>query len=162
MEVLEASAMLIRLNGYRSAKNAGTMITTANQLRYWLATNSKKYQEEMKEEKPFPSDEDKALAKRSYEMAMSWEGNSLKNDFNYNLQALCKRGKLVDRDLGMMAYLPEMLANTIAKQIEEAKKNKAAQEAAAKSSYVGNLKERITVEVDLVKCFWLGDRKSVV
>jgi hypothetical protein len=156
MEVLEASAMLIRLNGYRSAKNAGTMITTANQLRYWLATNSKKYKEEMKEEKPFPSDEDKALAKRSYEMAMSWEGNSLKNDFNYNLQALCKRGKLVDRDLGMMAYLPEMLANTIAKQIEEAKKNKAAQEAAAKSSYVGNLKERITVEVDLVKCFWLG------
>jgi hypothetical protein len=156
MEVLEASAMLIRLHGYRSAKNAGTRATTSGQLRFWMDATPKKYQEEMKEEKPYPSEEDKEVAKRSYEMVMGWEGSDLKSDFNYNLNALCKRGKLVDRDLGMMAYVPEMLMKTIAKQMEDAKKRKQEQEAAAKSNYIGNLKERITVEVDLVKSFWLG------
>lgn len=157
LEVLEAAAMIIRLNGYRSAKacmNGGA--TTSNKVSYWFGTDEKKYKEETKEDKPKVEDQDKKVAQEAYQMALGWEGKDLGSEFNVNLHILCKRGTAVGRDLGMLCYLPEMLMKTIAKQIEDAARNKAQKELAQKSQYVGNLKERLTLELDLVRMIWLG------
>lgn len=155
--VLEAAAMLIRMHGYRSAKAVGA--PTSGQLRYWLNTQPYKYRKEMNEEKPEPTAEDKETAQKAFDLVMSWEGADLRSNFNVNLQILCKRGRVTDRDLGMACYMPEMLMKTLAKQIEEARKRKEREAIAKISQYVGSLKERITLEADLTRCIYLGSNQ---
>ena len=151
LEYLSKTVEITRIFGFRptSAREDSTASMVWACQRIWdIGPNPKsetecKIAERLRSEKYNPDGEEAITAAQNIiEWAKGFSGNS--SDYLYNLSVLCSSRFVERRDLGILASAP----NTYNRDIERQAKRKKAAESRAASQYVGEVGEKLEIDVD--------------
>lgn len=168
-KALKYVAETIRAFGYVRAQDTGVS-TMRRAFRYYALDQGWRGMFNGKEEKRYRAEmesvsfnPDSPEIARQVVDALKWvEGQEDKNNYLHNLKTVCSLSYVTGKHFGLLASLFPAYNKDLEYQAEKAEQQrKAAKELEGKmgSRHIGNIKDRITVQVDSFRCVtsWEGD-----